>query len=272
MIGGNQPREGGYLILSDKEKSNLLEQYPDAVSYIKRLVGTREMLNDLIRWCIWIEENQVDSALKIPELARRVELVKQKRSRGNTLEKNFAHMPYRFVQINKANERQIIIPNVSTDRREYLPIDFVDAEIIVTNLAMMILDGDIFTFGIVASKLHGVWVRTVAGRLGDAIRYTVGLCYNTFPVPQLSEVQKEKIREKAFDILDERELHPEKTLAELYDPDKMPKNLRQAHQELDLAVEQCYRPQPFSSDEERLEYLFKLYEEMIAAEKKKGVR
>lgn len=271
MIGGNQPREGGHLTLSDKEKNDLIQCCPEAEVFIKRLVGTNELLKGVARWCVWIEDNQVDSAMQIPEIKRRVDLVRSKRSNGNTLERNFAHMPHRFVQINRPTNTQIIIPNVSTGRRAYIPIDFVDQDVIVTNLAMIILDGDIVTFGIVTSRMHMVWVDAVAGRLGDAIRYTVGLCYNTFPIPDLTIKQKESIETASYKILEERENNSEKTLSELYDPDKMPEGLRLAHHEMDLAVEQCYRSRPFDSDEERLEYLFKLYEEMTAAEAKQGI-
>jgi len=110
------------------------------------------------------------------------------------------------------------------------------------------------------------WVRTVAGRLETRIRYSSALCYNTFPFPEITAAQKTTLEDHVFKVLDEREQHPEKTMAQLYDPDKMPDGLRQAHHEMDLAIEQCYRPQPFKSDEERLEYLFKLYEKMIATE------
>lgn len=115
------------------------------------------------------------------------------------------------------------------------------------------------------------WVRAVAGRLKTDYRYSSSLCYNTFPFPDISEKQKEMLEEHVFAVLDEREKYPEKTMAQLYDPDKMPAGLRQAHHNMDIAIEQCYRAKPFSSDEERLEYLFKLYEEMVAAEKK-GVK
>ena len=111
------------------------------------------------------------------------------------------------------------------------------------------------------------WVRAVAGRLETRIRYSSGLCYNTFPFPEITDAQKTTLEDHVFKVLDEREKHPEKTMAELYDPDKMPDGLRQSHHEMDLSVEQCYRKTPFKSDEERLEYLFKLYEEMIEKEK-----
>jgi len=176
-------------------------------------------------------------------------------------------MPYRFVQNNMPNEFQIIVPNVSTDRRKYIPIDFVKSDTVVSNLAMILLDPQIYTFGIITSHMHVVWAKAVAGRLWEAIRYTVWLCYNTFPFPNISEKKKQLIEEHVYHILDEREKHSEKTLAELYDPDKMPQWLKQAHEYLDEVIEKCYRATPFKNDEDRLAYLFKMYEQMIEEEK-----
>ena len=126
-----------------------------------------------------------------------------------------------------------------------------------------------YIFSVITSRIHNNWVKTVAGKLENRIRYTSAVCYNTFPFPKISEAQKQELTQCAFRILEERENHSEKTLAQLYDPDKMPQGLREAHRLNDLAVERCYRSKPFETDEERLEYLFKLYEQMIAEEKVK---
>ena len=131
----------------------------------------------------------------------------------------------------------------------------------------MIYDPEIYLMGILSSKIHMLWVKVVAGRLKSDLRYSNSLCYNTFPFPNISRKQKDEITEFVFAILDEREKHSQKTLAQLYDPDKMPEGLKKAHHNLDIAIEQCYRPKPFESDEERLEYLFKMYEEMTSKEK-----
>ena len=267
MIGGNQPREGGHLFLDNSQRNKLLDESPESERFLARVLGTNELLTGKERWCLWIEDSDVEVALKIPEIARRVGLVKRKRANGNTVERSFAGMPHRFVQINRPREHQIVIPNVSTDRREYLPIDYVDRNFVVTNLAMIILDGSLSSFGIVNSKMHSAWVRAVAGRLGDALRYTVGLCYNTFPIPSIPKSREADISELALQILDAREAYPEWTLEQLYNPDRMPPSLRKAHHQLDWAVERCYRDGPFTSNDERLECLFKLYETMIDEEK-----
>ena len=141
---------------------------------------------------------------------------------------------------------------------------YLDKESIVVAPNNVLYDPETYIFGVLSSKLHILWVKAVGGRLETRIRYSSVLCYNTFPFPDISEQQKEHLSDHVFNILDEREKHSEKTLAQLYDPDKMPEGLKEAHHKLDLAIEQCYRKKAFTSDEERLEYLFGLYEEMVA--------
>ncbi|MAS87229.1 MAG: SAM-dependent methyltransferase [Micavibrio sp.] len=271
MILGNQPREGGYLMLTSDEAKSLRHQNPRVDSYLKRLFGANEFINSIERWCIWITEKELNDALNIPEIAERVEKVRLKRVDGNSVERSFANVPYRFVTIKQPKEYQFLIPIVSSENREYIPVGFLDKNNIVTSKASVIFDCPIFIFGLIASKSHMLWVKAVSGRLGTGISYSAEMCYNTFPVPDLTEKQKETITTHVYNVLEEREKHSEKTMAELYDPDKMPDGLREAHHHLDLAVERCYRSKPFTSDEERLEYLFKLYEDMTAKEKSGGL-
>jgi len=150
-----------------------------------------------------------------------------------------------------------------------VPIGFLDGDTIIANSASAIYNAEPWIFSLITSKMHMTWMRTVAGRLKTDYRYSSALVYNTFPFPNINEKQKEHLSEHVLNILDEREQHSEKTLAQLYDPNKMPDGLREAHHNLDLAIEQCYRKKPFTSDEERLEYLFGLYEEMIENEVRK---
>src|SRR5690606_30486538 len=158
----------------------------------------------------------------------------------------------------------IIIPATSSERREYIPMGFLTSDTVISNSAMAIYDAQPWLFGVIHSKMHMVWVNAVGGKLKTDYRYSAKLCYNTFPFPDITVKQKETLNLYVFAILDERAKHPEKTMAQLYDPDKMPKGLREAHQNLDKAVEDIYRlGNPFKSDTERLEFLFKLYEEMI---------
>lgn len=175
-----------------------------------------------------------------------------------------------FAETRYSKKSSIIIPSHSLERREYIPIGFLDSDTIINNSAQAVYDPPTWLFSIISSRMHMTWVRAVAGRLKTDYRYSATLCYNTFPFPDISAKQKEKLEDHVLRILDEREKHPEKTMTQLYDPDKMPDGLRQAHHDMDIAIEQCYRTKPFTNDEERLEYLFTLYEAMIAAESKGG--
>jgi hypothetical protein len=156
----------------------------------------------------------------------------------------------------------IVVPSTSSERREYIPLAYIDSNTVVSNATNIIYDAQPWLFGAIHSRMHMVWVRAVGGKLKTDYRYSAKLCYNTFPFPDINIKQKENLNQYVFDILDERAKHPEKTMAQLYNPGTMPKGLKMAHEELDKAVEQCYRLQPFTSDTERLEYLFKMYEEM----------
>lgn len=267
---GNIPYDGGNLILNEEEKNKLIINYPEANKFIKILSGSYEYINNHIRYCLWIEDDCIEEALKIQPIRERIEKVKKSRLEGGKIAKNYSHLPHRFYMTNRAKESQILIPRVSSIRRNYIPLGFLNADTIISDSAQAIYDPETHIFSIINSTMHMVWVRVVAGRLKSDYRYSAVICYNTFPFPPISQSQKEELNQCVFRILEERENHSEKTLAQLYDPEKMPEGLREAHRLNDLAVERCYRSKPFESDEERLEYLFKLYEKMIGEEKEKG--
>lgn len=264
---GNIPYDGGNLILSQEEKKDLLDNYPEAAKFVKVLSGSYEYINNHTRYCLWIEDDYVEEAIKIEPIKLRLENVRKSRLEGGKIAKNYAHLPHRFYMTNRAKESQILIPRVSSIRRKYIPLGFLNADTIISDSAQAIYDADLYIFSLLNSNMHMVWVKVIAGRLKSDYRYSAVICYNTFPFPSISNAQKQELEESVFRILQERENHSEKTLAQLYDPDKMPVGLREAHRLNDLAVERCYRSKPFESDEERLEYLFKLYEKMIAEEK-----
>lgn len=270
MLYGNKSTDNGYLFLTFEEKEELLKQYPQAEKYIKKLIGSNELINSIQRWCLWINDEDVEDAKKIPFILDRLNAVAEWRNSSKaSCTVKYSEYPNRFKQITFRNTAAIVIPRVSSERREYIPFGFVDSDTIVLDSAQAIYIPNSFIFGVISSKMHMVWVKTTAGRLKSDYRYSSALCYNNFPFPNISEKQKEMISEHVFNILHEREQHSEKTLAQLYDPDKMPADLKEAHQQLDLAIERCYRAKPFESDEERLEYLFGLYEEMVGREAKK---
>lgn len=270
MVKGNQPTDGGNFVLSMGEMNKLLSHAPNAQPFIKKYFGSQEFIKGLERYCLWINDKDKDVANNFPEIRRRIDAVRAVRqaSRAQST-RNFSGGSHRFIQIQHEPENAIILPSVSSERRQYIPTGFVDDDTVISNLAFAIYNPPTHIFAIISSRIHMTWVRAVAGRLKTDYRYSSALCYNTFPFPEISEKQKTSLEDHVFNILDEREQHSEKTMAQLYDPDKMPDGLRQAHHEMDQAVEKCYRPRPFKDDEERLEYLFKLYEQMIAEEKKK---
>ena len=269
MRTGNIPYDGGHLILSKNDKISLIAKCPSIGKYIKKLSGSREYINDIERFCIWVEEEQYNEAKKIPLLNEIFKSVTDSRLEGGNVARTFANRPYRFCMNNRCTKSQIILPRVSSMRREYIPFGFLDSETIVSDSAQVIFDPELYMIGILMSKMHMLWVNIVAGRLKNDYRYSPVVCYNTFPIPPFSKQRKEEITQRSLKIIDERLKYSEKTLAQLYDPDKMPEGLKEAHHQNDLAVERCYRSTPFSSDEERLEYLFKLYEKMIQEEKDK---
>ncbi|MDM8524361.1 N-6 DNA methylase [Desulfococcaceae bacterium HSG8] len=269
IVLGNMPKDGGHLILSTDEKEALISQHQEAAKFIRKFLGSREFIRGGERWCLWLEDSDVPEASKISEIKKRINDVAAMRlaspKKGT---RKFAEQPHRFVEIRHQAENSIIIPRISSERREYIPIGFLDSNVVVSDLAYVIYTPATWLFAVISSRIHMTWVRTVAGRLETRIRYSSALCYNTFPFPEITKSQKNTLEDHVFKVLDEREQHSEKTMAQLYDPDKMPDGLRKAHHEMDIAVEQCYRKRPFENDEERMEYLFKLYEEMIQQDTK----
>ncbi|MBX9586925.1 MAG: N-6 DNA methylase [Gammaproteobacteria bacterium] len=268
MVFGNMPRDGGHLLLSKNEMNEIIKKNMLSKKYIKRALGSREFINDIRQWCLWIKDNEVNDAIKNPLIKSRLEQVSIMRnaSKANST-RAFSKKPHRFIQISHKETSAIIVPRVSSEKRHYIPIGFIEKGIIVKDRANVIYDAQLWLFGILTSQMHMAWVRAVACSLKNDYSYSATLCYNTFPIPELSDKQKNIIEHLANNVLAERENHSERTLAELYDPKKIPLGLKKAHEQLDLVVDQCYRSKPFASDDERLELLFKLYDEMIANEK-----
>ncbi len=260
MDYGSKAADDGQLLLNDYER-NMLPV--GANRYVKNFVGSEELINDVNRYCLWIEEKEVKDAMMINEISRRVENVRQARlkSKKEATRKD-ATRPYQFAEIRYNDSESIIIPSVSSERRQYIPIGYLAPGTVVSNSAFAIYGAQMWLFAILTSRMHMVWVKIVGGRLETRYRYSTQLCYNTFPFPLLREVQKEELTELAQNVLDIRDQHFDMTLGEMYNPETMPEDLKDAHHRLDLAVERCYRLTPFTSDEERLEHLFKLYIKM----------
>ncbi len=266
---GSGALDGGHLILSETEREELINYSMSSIDFIRPYLGSKEYINGLKRWCVWVEDDKRELAEKISPIYERIMKVKKFRTNAGTRAKTAIGRPHKFAWINHPLSTQIIVPTVSSERRKYIPIGFLDKKTIVSNSASIIHDPEPYLFGIISSLIHMNWVKILAGRLRTDIRYTSAICYNTFPFPEISDQRKQELTQTTFRILEEREKHSDKTLAELYDSDKMPDGLKEAHRQNDLAVERCYRSKTFESDEERLEYLFKLYEQMIAEEQEK---
>lgn len=264
MTKGSMPADGGNLILSPNEKDDLVAAYPQSSILIKQFVGSQEFIRDEARYCLWIRDGDLDLAASIPPIRQRAERVYQMRmeSKKETTNKD-AQRPYQFSEVRYIEgTNAIIVPSVSSERREYIPIGYVGADTVISNLAFAVYDAELWLFAVLTSKMHNIWVRAVGGRLKTDYRYSATLCYNTFPFPKISAEQKDELKALAREVLGARAEHTEMTLGEMYNPETMPVDLRLAHQALDASIERCYRPEPFTSDEERLEYLFKLYERM----------
>ncbi|MDD6080578.1 MAG: N-6 DNA methylase [bacterium] len=265
MEYGNMPLEGGFLKLSEEEKRLILEEYPKAEKFIKPTIGGEELINSIPRYCIWIDDEDKNEALSIPPLRERINGVYNFRINGGDVARSLANRPHQFRYRKLAKDNEIIIACTSSERRDYLQCGYYNASYITMNSIEVIYDGGLWIFGITSTKLHMIWTKAIGGYLGTSIRYSTQLCYNTFPFPSISEAKKQEIAEAAEEVLITREFHIGKTLAELYDPDQMPQDLREAHERLDDIVESCYPGYPFANDEARLECLFKLYEQMTTA-------
>lgn len=263
MIRGSMPSDGGGLILSTDEFNRLSAVTPIGLHPLKKYIGADDFLNDYKRFCIWADKESYVVLDKIPEYHERFEIVRTARlASDTTTTAEYAQYPYLFRQPQYKPTDAILIPRVSSERREYIPIGFVDKDTIISDSAFAIYDAEKWLFALLTSKMHNIWVRTVGGRLKTDYRYSATLCYNTFPFPQLTTAEKGDLERLAQNILNIRDEHFDMTLGEMYNPETMPDELLEAHHQLDLAVERIYRPNPFTSDEERLEYLFKLYTKM----------
>jgi hypothetical protein len=270
MITGNSAYDGGNLTLSASEREHLLQNYPEASKILRRIYGSNEFLNGIERWCIWIDDSELDAALSIPPIRERVEKTKTFRIAGGDVARGIASRPHKFRYTHVPENSQIIIPRVSSERRTYIPFGFLGPTDVVSDAAQVIYDPQPWIFGIISSRMHMAWVNVVAGRLKTDFRYSSALCYNPFPMPDLDEGRTDRITRLALAIVEERERFPERSVAELYDPDKIPKGLAESHRLLDDAVDRLYRARPFGSDQERVDELFKLYEKMTAAEQKES--
>ncbi|UUV23647.1 MULTISPECIES: DNA methyltransferase [Lysinibacillus] len=263
---GNMPNDGGALLFTVEEYESAIEEYPSLKPYLKRIVGSVEFINDSLRYCLWLDKEQYNQIKDNPLIKDRIEISMQHRKNSKDTGTNkLALTPWKFRDTHQAKKHTIVIPSVSSENRFYIPMGIVDSDVILSNLIYGIYDADVYLLGILMSRMHMTWVKAVAGRLKTDYRYTAGLCYNTFPLPEISARRKNEIQEVTLEILDIRE-EIGGSLADLYNAEKMPKELKAAHEKLDGIVDRAYKKREFESDEERLSVLLNLYQDLIKGE------
>lgn len=266
MAYGNMPLEGGFLKLSDAEKLSLLDVSPEAASLIRPVIGGEEFLKGIKRWCLWIDDENLDFAMTIPEVKRRIEGVKNFRINGGDVARTLVDRPHQFRYRRESIDSAIVVPCTSSERREYMQCGFYSKEYITMNSVQVVYDASPFVFGILSSRLHMLWVKAVAGRLKSDYRYSNVICYNTFPVPEINSSLSNEISMAGLNILSVREEYSDIKIGDMYIPDKMPAKLLAAHLDLDRIVETIYSETPFNNDDERVSSLLKMYEKMTGGQ------
>lgn len=264
MVMGSMPRDGGNLIMDAQQANTIKINHPEAIHLLRRYLGSEDLIKGLQRHCIWVEDADRELAFEIPEFAARFAAVKEMRA-SSTLKstRDFTEYPYRFVYLAGRSKLQTIaVARVSSIRRPFLPVDILDPNSVPNDQMCAIYDGSSWLLAIIASRLHICWVGAVCGKLKTDYRYSNTLGWNTFPVPTLTEKNKADLTRCAEDILLAREHHFPATIADLYDPENMPADLRAAHERNDEVLERIYIGRRFKNDTERLEKLFDLYTKM----------
>jgi len=264
MLNGNKPADGGYLIFDNDEGRAIRDEAPEADRFIRPFVGSSEFIKGVTRSCIWITDDQREVASSLRPIAERVGSVAKFRAASTKkLTRDGVDTAYRFQQVRqKGDERIIVIPRVSSENRDYLPAGFLPTGSIVGDRNFALYDAPVWNIAIVVSRLHWVWIGTVCVRMRTDFSYSNTLGWNTFPLPKLTEQNKTDLTACAENILLAREAHFPATIADLYDPEAMPENLRRAHEENDETLERIYIGRRFKNDTERLEKLFELYTKM----------
>lgn len=269
MQFGNMPYDAGNLLMTREGRDHLLDDYPEAAGLVRRFVGSQELIKGIDRFCLWIDDDQLEMAMAIPGVAQKIEATRLARlDMKDTAGQALADRPHQFREHYAPTGHAFLVPGVSSERRPYLPIDRVGADTIASNLNFALYDAPDWCMALIASRLHIVWIGTVCGRLESRFRYSNTLGWNTFPVPKFTDDQLAALTKSAMAIMRCRLTHHPKTIADLYDPDKMPDDLRAAHKANDDLLEGMYIGRPFRNDTERLEHLFKLYAARVKKLKK----
>jgi hypothetical protein len=265
MALGSSAIDGGNLVFERSEAEQIIARRPEAKEFIRPYVSGADIVKSSYRFCLWIEDHRVDDAVKIPEISEKVKACRKYRQGAGRDAKKAADVPHRFFYRKYQDKTAIAAPTTSSGRREYLPAALLDLGVVPSNGLQVSYDDPILVFSIISSKMHAVWMATTSARLRNDFRYSVNLTYFTFPLAMLTEKNKADLTRCAEDILLVREHHFPATIADLYDPDNMPDDLRAAHERNDEVLERIYIGRRFKNDTERLEKLFDLYTKMTNA-------
>lgn len=270
MDFGNKADDGGYLTLTSAQLESMELEVVQRKKFLKQFYGSKEFITGETRYCVWIEDDDLEEAKKIPALLNLIELVRQARlSSKDAYARSLAKRSHQFKTPRLTKRQVIVTPRVSSENRPYLPVGIMNNHAVIGDRNFAIYDAPLWNMALIASRLHWVWIGTVCVRLEMRFSYSNTLGWNTFPVPKLTEKNKEDLTRCAEDILLAREAHFPATIADLYNPDKMPDNLRHAHERNDEVLERIYIGRRFKNDTERLEKLFDLYTKMAADSEQK---
>ena len=264
MVTGNRPADGGHLIIEANEYDDFVHSEPTARMYIKRLIGSTEFINNKKRWCLWLVNAKPSDIRKMPEVLKRIEACKSDRENADDPgRRKLAETPTLFRETCNP-DKALVVPEVSSQNRRYIPMGYIDNSVICTNKIQMVPDSTLYHFGILTSNVHMAWMRAVCGRLKSDYDYSKKIVYNNFPWPKPNDEQKARIEQTAQAILDARALYPDASLADLYDELTMPPELRKAHQANDCAVMQAYGMPIKETDEAAcVAWLMRLYQEKV---------
>lgn len=265
MVYGSKASDGGNFLMSEDEKNDFLKKEPKASKFIKKYVNAQEFLNNEYRYCLWLVDAKPDEIQSLPEVLKRVELVKKFResSKAETTRNYKYHTLFR--QVTQPKSDYILVPSTTSERRKYIPFGFLSKDVILSNASFSIENATLFHFGVISSIMHMTWIKVTCGRLKSDFRYSKDIVYNNYPwPPNPTDRQKQAVESAAKGLLDARALYPDSSLADLYSPLTMPPPLVKAHNALDKAVDLCYRQAAFTSDASRMEFLFDLYEKYTA--------
>jgi len=262
---GSQPTDGGFLVMNELERQELINNYPQLSYLVKEFIGGEELINGLKRYCLWLKDVKPETLQNNSFIKNRLAGVREARLKSPTPSvQEYASKPYLFTQDRQPNSSYIAIPEVSSERRDYIPIAYLDANVIASNKIYMMLSDDLYFFSILCSSIHNAWMRAVCGRMKSDYSYAPAIFYNLPNITNLSDANKDLLREAAKTILDARALYPNSTLANLYDPLTMPVELVKAHQANNKAVDEAYGYKGGDDDASRVAFLFKRYEELTS--------